>query len=622
MTTTSARSVAGARPTRLGLSGRLDRLSDERFGAILATPGLLLVGLFVVPPVLAVLVLSLFRVELSHDSFLPFVALRNYAVRLGNDSTFLFSLPLTIGFAVVVTAIAVPVGLWAALTIHGRSRRTAGVLGLLLLLPWAVAPIADGVFWRLMFSGDGHLTQLLRALGLPTVVLREAPGILVATLVAVVWRAIPLLGVLFLGALRQVPPEIQRAARVDGATPWQTFRHVTLPAIFPSVVAACLIQVVLTLQVFEIQFAISGDQPREGSILAAFSIYRTVIADLSLGYGAATTVVLGVVIALCLLLLHRFVIRPAWLGVPGREIADDSAVAFHLPAGDPRSTAIDEPWEAAPVAAPAPLRRAAETVGRSARRVASAATALLLALWLVGPIAWVLVVSTQSRLIQSSPPRLTAPTLLAFERLVTTPAWQAAATVSVTVTVIATGLALVIATLAAYPLARYRWRGGRPLLAFLLATQLIPPIALAIPVLFLFAGLGLRNTIAGLVLVNVCFWTPVLVWLVRSAFLGVPANLERAARIDGSSRLGAIFRITLPAAAPAVAAAAAIVFIGIWNDFVFVALMGGRDTSTLPRYLVQSFTPAYVALSATIIVTVAPCVALVLLLRRRILQLV
>jgi multiple sugar transport system permease protein len=246
----------------------------------------------------------------------------------------------------------------------------------------------------------------------------------------------------------------------------------------------------------------------------------------------------------------------------------------------------------------------------------------LLVLWLAGPIVWVIVASTQTRLIQQVPPRLVAPSLTQYQRLVTDPAWQGAAAVSFSVTVIATALALAIAILTAYPLARYRWRGGRPLLAVMLGTQLVPPIALAIPVLFLFAALGLRNSILGLVLVNVAFWTPLLIWLTRSAFLATPANLERAARIDGSSRLGAIFRIALPAAGPAIAAAAAIVFIGIWNDFVFAVSLGGPDTSTLPRYLGQSFAPSYAALSAAIVVTVAPCVALVALFRRRIFQLV
>ena len=317
-------------------------------------------------------------------------------------------------------------------------------------------------------------------------------------------------------------------------------------------------------------------------------------------------------------LLHRLVIRPALLGVPGREDAEEPAVAPI--AASASASAPPRKWELAPEAAfaPPPLATIRSAAGRLLRWFGT----LTLAIWLAGPIVWIVVVSVQNRLIQSVPPKLSTPTLASYQRLIDDPAWQASAAVSITVTILATLLALAIATLTAYPVARYRWRGGRPLLLFLLGTQLIPPIAVAIPVLFLFAALGLRNTILGLVLVNVCFWTPILVWLVRGAFLGVPANLERAARIDGSSRLGAIFRITLPAAAPAVAAAAAIVFVGIWNDFVFVATMGGRDTSTLPRYLAQSFTPSYPTLAATIVVTVAPCIILFVLLRRRILRLV
>src|SRR5687767_6269766 len=116
--TTSPRAAARAGRGRIGLNGRLDRLSDGRFAALLAAPGLFLIGLFVVPPVLAVVGLSLFRVELSFDSYRPFIALRNYAIRLGTDTEFLDSLPLTIGFAFVVTAIAVPVALAAATLIH------------------------------------------------------------------------------------------------------------------------------------------------------------------------------------------------------------------------------------------------------------------------------------------------------------------------------------------------------------------------------------------------------------------------------------------------------------------------------------------------------------------------
>ena len=141
-----------------------------------------------------------------------------------------------------------------------------------------------------------------------------------------------------------------------------------------------------------------------------------------------------------------------------------------------------------------------------------------------------------------------------------------------------------------------------------------------IPILMLFIAFGLNGTVVGLVVVNAAFWTPILVWLVRAAFLAVPASLEMAARMDGAGRLGAILRVALPSAAPAIAAAAVIVFVGVWNDFVFEAAMGSRTTGTLPRFLTITADPPYHVLAAGILLTIAPCLVLVAALHRRILR--
>ena len=220
------------------------------------------------------------------------------------------------------------------------------------------------------------------------------------------------------------------------------------------------------------------------------------------------------------------------------------------------------------------------------------------------------------------PPRLTLDLdLSGYSRQISNRAWQGAAVVSVTIAVLGTLIALGVALLVGYPLARFRTRGGRLLLYALLATMLIPPIAVAIPLLYLVIDLGIRGTVPGLVLINAAFWSPILIWLVRGAFMRVPIELERAARIDGCSRLGAVFRVSLPAVAPVIAAATAIVFIGIWNDFVFSAVAGGPETRTLPRFLGESVSPRFNDFAARIVLTVAPCVALVAFLRSRILAL-
>ena len=155
-----------AQPRSRSLAGRLDRLSEGRFALAIGVPGLLLVALFVVPPVLAVIVMSFFRIEVLKDDFTPFIAFRNYAVRMAEDSEFIATLPRTFVLGVAATAVAIPLALGVALLINGQ-RRLAGILGLLLILPWAVAPIADGLFWRQVFSPTaGLLGGLLEALDL------------------------------------------------------------------------------------------------------------------------------------------------------------------------------------------------------------------------------------------------------------------------------------------------------------------------------------------------------------------------------------------------------------------------------------------------------------------------
>jgi multiple sugar transport system permease protein len=611
----------------------LDRLPEHRFGMVVAVPGLLLVGLFVLLPIVAALGMSFFRIELQRDDLTTFVGLRNYAVRLPADTAFLATLPLTLGFAVVTSAIAVLIALFAAFLIHERAR-LSGLLGLVLLLPWAVAPIADGILWRLLFEPrTGLATWLLTEAGLPPLVIRDAPGALIALGVAVTWRAIPLLAVLFLGALRQVPSGIRQAASLDGASGLQAFRYITLPAIAPVVIAACLVQIILALQVFEVQYALSANAPPTGSMLTGHAIFNRVIGEISLGYGSALTMVLGVFTAIFLAGLFLVLARSRTTGQPSdvaRELDDAPGRPGRIAwASVPRLGRRNaDPMTGSVARAGRPGTRVSRALARARplgsllRAVILAGAALLLVALLAGPILWIGVASTQpSSALVPMPPRLTTDLDLSGYAKLFDPVWQDAARVSISVAVLGTMVALGVSLLVAYPLARIRWRGASILLLVLLGTMLIPPIALAIPILFLLINLGLRDTIIGLVLINAAYWTPILIWLVRGAFARVPVELERAARIDGCSRLGAIVRASLPAAAPVIGAAVAIVFIGIWNDFVFVAVLGGTETHTLPRYLGETSTPAINEFAARIVLTVAPCIALVVLLRRRLLAL-
>ena len=605
---------------------RLDRVDERRFAALVLLPGLVLIALVLAPPVLGVLGLSLFRVELLRDDLRPFVGLHNYLERLPADPDFLATMPRTIVFAAITTIIAVPLALGAALVVNSRTRG-GGLLGLLLLLPWAVAPIAAGIFWRLVFDEKfGLVNAALGLVGIaPVPWTSEALPTLVVTAVAVIWRAAPLLALLILGALRAVPPTLARAARLDGATRFQVLRHVTLPTIAPTLVIVVGLQVILSLQVFDILFSVSSGRPRIGGDLTGYAIFDVVINRLSFGYGAALTVVLAIVIAACLgaLLLARRWLRRSSATDHGVGDAEDEELP---PLPDvPVHVAADElapGVTGAPGGLPRPRRSSwsGSRPGRALGRIGAGVAVAAVGFWLLAPMAWLAVASLQPEAaLRASPPRLTANLVFdGYVRLLTDPAWHRSLIVTVAIAALGTGLALFVAILAAYPLARLRLRVAGLILGLLLCIQLIPPIAIVIPTLMLVIAFGLRNGIFGLVLVNAAFWIPILIWLVRAAFVAVPTNLESAARMDGAGRLGAIVRIVVPAARPGITAAAILVFVGIWNDFIFVAAIADRATRTLPSFLSVTADPGYHVLAAGILLTIAVPVVLITIFHRRI----
>src|SRR5262249_8110677 len=138
-------------------------------------------------------------------------------------------------------------------------------------------------------------------------------------------------------------------------------------------------------------------------------------------------------------------------------------------------------------------------------------------------------------------------------------------------------ISVVVSTLAGYSLARSRlWAVkmlGRP---YLLA-YIVPSVMIVVPVFVMFAGLGWQNTYQALILSCPSFAVPFTTWLLRAYFLSLPGELEDAALVDGSTRLGALFRVMLPLAAPGVVTAGLFAFVLAWNEFLFAVVFTFSD---------------------------------------------
>jgi N,N'-diacetylchitobiose transport system permease protein len=190
--------------------------------------------------------------------------------------------------------------------------------------------------------------------------------------------------------------------------------------------------------------------------------------------------------------------------------------------------------------------------------------------------------------------------------------------VSVTV-----ALSIVLAFLAAIALARYRFSGRVLFIVFVIGIQMLPQAGLIIPLYVVLARYHLVNTLSGLTITYLTFVLPFCVWTLRGFLLGIPKELEEAAMVDGSSRLGAFFRILLPLVAPGLVATSVFVFVTAWNEFIFAnVLLQDQSKQTVTVWL-SYFTGTsrhtdWGALMAASTLTAIPVIIFFLLVQRRI----
>jgi multiple sugar transport system permease protein len=177
------------------------------------------------------------------------------------------------------------------------------------------------------------------------------------------------------------------------------------------------------------------------------------------------------------------------------------------------------------------------------------------------------------------------PTLDNYERLFVDYDFDAFLINSVGIVSLSVCVSLVLGTLAAYGLARFRFPWGlneHSLIAALLV-RLLPPILLAIPLFITLSEFGLLNTWLGLIIVYCGLNTSFVIWMMQSFFEEVPTEIEEAARVDGDSRLSALRRVVLPLAAPGIAATAIFSVITTYNDFLIaLSLTSTPDAQTVP----------------------------------------
>lgn len=222
------------------------------------------------------------------------------------------------------------------------------------------------------------------------------------------------------------------------------------------------------------------------------------------------------------------------------------------------------------------------------RRALKYSIIILALLAALAPVYWMITISLKHEVDQFAvPPRWFSftPTLEHYADAFLTRSFGQYLLNSAIVAVCSTACALVLGTLAAYSLARFRLPFGldRKLALWILSTRMFPAIVTAVPLFLIMRDLRLLNTQLSLIIVYTAFNLPFVVWMMRGFFAEVPRDLEEAAMVDGDSRLGALWRVVLPLVAPGLAATAVFCLIVSWNEFLFALVLTQTDAAmTLP----------------------------------------
>ena len=262
-------------------------------------------------------------------------------------------------------------------------------------------------------------------------------------------------------------------------------------------------------------------------------------------------------------------------------------------------------------------------------------TGLLLVIFLF-PIYWIVITSLkrQSDVVSLTPQLFDFhPTLenyravltgsTTFQTAVAVPDFTADLWHSFIVGIASTGMALVLGTPAAYALARFRFRGRSLLALSILATRILPPLGVLVPIFVLYRKLDLIDSFTGLIVLYLSFSLSLVIWMMRGFIADVPAALEECAMIDGTGRMGALVRITLPLVAPGLAATTILSLLFNWNEFLFAVTLTSQRATTAPvaaSLFLSSHVVVWGSLSAACVLIAGPIFVFALMVQRHLVR--
>ena len=259
------------------------------FAYLLNAPALIAITLLAAYPIVNSAWISLHRYNLKRPNVFRFIGLENFA-SIVEAPEFWSALWITVQFTLLVVVTVSVLGVLVALLLN-QPFRGRGFVRALVLLPWAIPPVVNGLMWQWIYDSKiGALNGLLVSLGVLSEYrgwLSDPTSALLALAFADVWNVLPLAVILLLAALQKIPAELYESARMDGAGPFQMFRHVTFPWLAQTLLVVLILQTLSAIRAFDVIYVLTAGGPGTATTTLVWKTYLTTFENLDFGLGNA-----------------------------------------------------------------------------------------------------------------------------------------------------------------------------------------------------------------------------------------------------------------------------------------------------------------------------------------------
>jgi multiple sugar transport system permease protein len=474
------------------------------------------------------------------------------------------------------------------------------------LIPWIVPSVVIALTWKsLLDPVYGGVNQFLIQTGMVEKGFPwfgSAQTAMASVIMVNVWQGIPFFVVNLLAGLKAIDKEYYEAAKIDGASAWRSFRHITLPGLRYVLIVAVLLSTIWTFNNFTEIFLLTGGGPVGATRVYSILAWEYAIQGLRIGVGVAAAITMAPVLAIFIFILGRYMgqgsrreetsrdDKPNLFAQIGSVIAwpFKQIINLLLWVIDVINDGVELVLEAiGRVLGPifTGKSHASQMRARRVTRVVGGVftTIILLALLLfeIVPFYWVIITAFKSNSQIVAFDSVFWPQPWTWEQFRTllgpTRAFLVWYQNTVTIAAVSTVASVIVAALGAYGLTRLRWRGSNTFASLVLIAYLMPPVLMFIPIYQIFAALRLTNSLGGLMVAYPTFALPFATWLLMGYYASIPREMEEAALIDGCNHFQSFWWVVLPLALPALMAAALFSVTLAWKEFLFAFVFISKE---------------------------------------------